>query len=88
MSKNIYTTSDFDFNLPSSLIANSPSVPRDHSRLLVYNSKNDNIIHTHFYDILNYLDENDVIVRNKSKVIPARLLFDINGNRKEVYVAK
>lgn len=65
--------SDFDFNLPEELIAQKPSSKRDNSKMLVVHKETKKIEHKHFYDIVNYLNENDVIVRNVSKVIPARL---------------
>lgn len=66
-------TSDFYYDLPEELIAQSPIEPRDHSRLLVYNRKTDTIEHKHFYDIIDYLTPNDVLVINNTKVIPARI---------------
>ncbi len=65
---------DFDFNLPKELIAQHPSEKRDHSRLLVLDRQDQTIKHHHFYDITHYLSENDVLVINDTKVIPARLL--------------
>ena len=64
----------YDFDLPEELIAQSPSDIRDHSRLMVLNKDDETIEHHHFYDILDYLHEGDVLVRNNSKVIPARLI--------------
>lgn len=66
--------SDFDFNLPKELIAQHPSEKRDHSRLMVLNRDDQTIGHHHFYDIVDLLDTNDVLVINDTKVIPARLL--------------
>ncbi len=66
-------TSDFYYHLPEELIAQTPIEPRDSSRMLVYNKLSGKIEDKHFYDILNYLTPNDVLVFNKSKVIPARL---------------
>jgi S-adenosylmethionine:tRNA ribosyltransferase-isomerase len=65
---------DFDFNLPKELIAQHPSEKRDHSRLLVLDRQDQTIEHHHFYDITQYLTENDILVINDTKVIPARLL--------------
>lgn len=67
-------TSDFDFKLPEELIAQHPSEKRDHSKLLVVNRENDTLSHHYFYDILDELNENDVLVINDTKVIPARLM--------------
>lgn len=64
---------DFDFALPSELIAQHPSDKRDESRLLVLHANSGKIEHKHFYDIIYYLKPGDVLVRNNSKVIPARL---------------
>lgn len=65
--------SDFDFDLPEELIAQHPSNKRDESRLLILHKNNNTIEHKHFYDIIDYLEPGDVLVRNNSKVIPARL---------------
>ena len=67
-------TSDFDYDLPEELIAQTPVEPRDHSRLLVYHRGNGQIEHKHFYDIIDYLNPGDALVINETKVIPARLL--------------
>lgn len=66
-------TSDFYYDLPEELIAQTPIEPRDHSRLLVFNRKSGQIEHKHFYDIIDYLTPNDVLVINNTRVIPARL---------------
>ena len=64
----------FDFYLPEELIAQKPCDKRDHSRLLAINYGNKTYEDRHFYDILEYLQPGDVLVRNNTKVIPARLL--------------
>jgi len=64
---------DYSYNLPESLIADKPSDQRDHCRLLTLNKNTSQINHLHFYDILNLLGPNDVLVLNQSKVFPARL---------------
>ena len=64
----------FDFDLPEELIAQSPLEARDQARLLVIDKKNHKREHRLFYDILDYLRPGDVLVRNNTKVIPARLL--------------
>jgi S-adenosylmethionine:tRNA ribosyltransferase-isomerase len=66
-------TSDFDYNLPSELIAQSPVEPRDRSRLMVLNRENGLIEHRRFFEIVDYLRDGDVLVFNESRVIPARL---------------
>jgi len=67
-------TSDFHYDLPQELIAQTPMNPRDHSRLLVYNRKDQSIQHLHFYDLPDFLQAGDALVLNNTKVIPARLL--------------
>ena len=67
-------TSDFDYNLPEELIAQTPMEPRDHSRLLVVHRGTGEVEHRHFYDITEYLRPGDALVINETKVIPARLL--------------
>ena len=91
-------TSDFYYDLPKELIAQTPAEPRDSSRLLVLNRQNGDTEHKHFYDIIDYLDEGDLLVCNDSRVLPARiygikeptgarveflLLKQISGNRWE-----
>lgn len=66
-------TDDFDFDLPERLIAQTPLDRRDNSKLLVLDKNTGEIEHKHFYDIIDLLDENDVLVLNDTKVIPARL---------------
>ena len=66
-------TSDFDYKLPQSLIAQTPIEPRDASRLMVLDRQTGTIEHRHFQDILDYLQPGDVLVCNESRVIPARL---------------
>lgn len=65
--------SDFDFYLPEELIAQHPADKRDESKLLILHKSTGEIEHKHFYDIIDYLNPGDVLVRNNSKVIPARL---------------
>ena len=64
----------FDFYLPEELIAQRPTDKRDESRLLAVNLSNHSYEDKHFFDIINYLHPGDVLVRNNTKVIPARLL--------------
>jgi S-adenosylmethionine:tRNA ribosyltransferase-isomerase len=66
-------TSDFDYNLPPEFIAQHPIEPRDSSRLMVLRRDTGAIEHRHFYDILNYFHQGDVMLFNDSRVIPARL---------------
>ncbi|MDK2899542.1 MAG: S-adenosylmethionine:tRNA ribosyltransferase-isomerase [Thermosipho sp. (in: thermotogales)] len=65
--------SDFDYYLPEELIAQTPAEPRDSSRLMVLNRKEKTIEHRIFRDIVEYLSPGDLLVRNITKVIPARL---------------
>ena len=67
-------TSDFYYDLPEELIAQTPAEPRDHSRLLVYHRSSGQVEHKHFYDIIDYLNPGDALVINETRVIPARLL--------------
>lgn len=64
---------DFDYELPEELIAQTPIEKRDESRLMVLDIKEQTIEHKHFKDIIDYLEPGDVLVRNNTKVIPARL---------------
>ncbi len=66
-------TSDFDYNLPPEFIAQTPVEPRDSSRLLVLNRKNNQIQHAVFRDLGDYLQVGDVLVVNETRVIPARI---------------
>ncbi len=66
-------TSDFDYELPPELIAQTPIEPRDHSRLMVLDRTRRTIEHRHFYDLPGLLQPSDVLVFNDSRVIPARL---------------
>lgn len=64
---------DYDYMLPEELIGQHPREPRDHSKLLVVNKETRTTEDKHFYDIIDYLKEGDVLVRNSTKVIPARM---------------
>ncbi len=74
-----FKTSDFYYDLPERLIAQTPIKERDHSRLLVLDKETGEISHKHFYDIIEYLNEGDCLVVNDTKVLPARLF----GTRKD-----
>ena len=65
--------SQFKFNLPKELLAESPAKNRDESRLMVVDRKTGKIQHKHFKDILNYFDDGDVMILNDTKVFPARM---------------
>jgi S-adenosylmethionine:tRNA ribosyltransferase-isomerase len=66
-------TSDFDYSLPSELIAQTPIEPRDQSRLMVLDRSDGSIRHHRFFEIVDYLKAGDVLVFNDTRVIPARL---------------
>ncbi len=68
-----YSVSCYDYDLPKELIAQVPSQKRENCRMMVLDRKTQVIEHKHFYDITDYFDENDVIVLNNTKVMPARL---------------
>lgn len=65
--------SDYYYDLPEELIAQDPLSDRSSSRLMVLNKETGEIEHHHFYEIVNYLHEGDMLVLNNTKVIPARL---------------
>ena len=67
-------TSDFWYDLPEELIAQTPLEQRDTSRLLVLDKDTGDVKHQHFYDIIEYLRPGDCLVMNDSRVLPARLL--------------
>ena len=80
----------FDFNLPEELIAQKPSDKRDCSRLLAINKKNQTYEDKIFKDIIDYLKPGDVLVRNNTKVIPARLhgIKEVTGAHCELLLLK
>ncbi len=82
-------TSDFYYDLPDELIAQTPMVPRDMARMLVYSKQKDTIEHKVFRDILDYLSPDDVLVLNNTRVIPARLFaHKVTGAKIEVFLLK
>lgn len=82
-------TSDFYYDLPEELIAQTPAEPRDSSRLLVYHRAEKRIEHKIFHDIIDYLKAGDVLVVNRTKVLPARLFAKTaNGGNVEVLLLK
>lgn len=68
-----FKTSDFNFDLPEELIAQTPVEPRDSSRLMVLDKNSGEIEHRHFYDIVDMLNPNDCLILNDSRVLPARI---------------
>lgn len=79
----------FDYHLPKHLIAQSQMKPRDHSKLLVMDKTTGELQDTYFYNLLNFLDKNDVLVLNETKVFPARLLGKkVSGGQVEIFLHK
>ena len=72
-------TEDFDYPLPDELIAQAPAEPRDSCRLLVLNREDGSVEHRRFFDILDYLEPGDLLVANKTRVMPARLVGKKRG---------
>ena len=64
---------DFDYDLPESLIAQTPLKNRDQSRLLVLDRNTSDMEHLHFRDVINYFEPGDTLVLNDTRVMPARL---------------
>lgn len=84
-----YKKSDFYYELPENLIAQTPAEPRDSSRLLVYDRAKKSITHEIFRDIGKYLKAGDVLVVNNTKVLPARLYaHTASGGAVEVLLLK
>lgn len=83
-------TSDFYYDLPKELISQTPVEPRDSSRLLILGRNNGEIEHKHFYDIIEYLHEGDLLVVNDSRVLPARIfgIKEETGARVEFLLLK
>ena len=82
-------TTDFDYFLPEELIAQTPVEPRDASRMLVYDRKTGEVLHKHFYDLPSFLKAGDVLVRNNTKVLPARMYgYTPNGGKVEILLLK
>ena len=81
--------SDFSYNLPEELIAQSPAERRDHSRLLVYKKESGDIFHRNFFDIIEYLNPGDILFLNNSKVFSARLRSKKeSGGQVEIFLLK
>ena len=82
-------SSDFYYELPENLIAQTPVYPRDSSRLLVYDRAKDKVEHKVFHDIIDYFDENDLLVINTTKVYPARVYAKtVSGGKFEILLLK
>ena len=81
--------SDFDYELPEELIAQTPIEPRNASRLMVLDSINETIEHHHFYDLKKFLVPGDTLIFNDTRVIPARLIGRREtGGRVEVFLLR
>jgi len=81
--------SEFDYDLPVELIAQTPTDKRDYSKMLVVDPKDGSIEHKHFYDVVDCLDDNCVLILNNTKVIPARLYgHKDTGAKIEIFLLK
>ena len=82
--------SDFNYDLPKNLLAEFPSENRDESRLMVIDRKTEKIEHYQFKDLINYFEEEDVLIINNTKVFPARLYGnkEKTGARIEVFLLR
>lgn len=81
--------SEYDYNLPEELIAQMPADKRDNSRMMVLNRKDRTISHKHFYDIVDSIEPNTLLVMNNTKVLPARLIgHKDTGAKIEVFLLK
>ncbi len=79
---------DFDYHLPKELIAQKSVKPRDNSRLLVVNRRNEKIQHEHFYDLPKFLKKGDLLVFNDTKVFKARLFGKMDGKKVEIFLLR
>lgn len=85
----ILKTEDFNYHLPEERIAQTPIDPRDHSRLLIWNRNEENLLHRKFYEIEEFLKPRDLLVVNQTKVIPARLFArKPSGGKVEILLLK
>ena len=81
--------SEFDYNLPEKLIAQKPAEKRQNSRMMVLKRENHQILHKHFYDIVDLIDKDSVLILNNTKVMPARLYgFKETGAKIEIFLLK
>lgn len=89
MNRAIFETSEYDWQIPRSLIAQEPATPRDSSRLLVINRKKSTIKQGIFTDIVSFFNKGDVLVLNNTKVIKARLVGrKESGSKLEILLLK
>lgn len=81
--------SEYDYNLPEELIAQMPADKRENSRMMVLSRKDRTISHKHFYDIIDLIDKDTLLVMNNTKVLPARLIgHKETGAKIEVFLLK
>ena len=81
--------SEYDYNLPEELIAQLPADKRENSKMLVLNRAEHTILHKHFYDIVDLIDKDSLLVMNNTKVLPARLIgHKDTGAKIEVFLLK
>ena len=81
--------SEYDYNLPEELITQMPADKRDNSRMMILNRKDRTISHKHFYDIVDLIEPNTLLVMNNTKVLPARLIgHKDTGAKIEVFLLK
>src|SRR6202007_3384062 len=71
-----FLTADYDYALPPELIASHPAPVRDQARMMVLDREKQSITHRSFRDIPEFVDPQDLLVLNNTKVIPARIRFD------------
>ncbi|HEC33701.1 MAG TPA: tRNA preQ1(34) S-adenosylmethionine ribosyltransferase-isomerase QueA, partial [Chloroflexi bacterium] len=82
-------TSEFDYHLPPELIAQTPVEPRDASRLMVVDRSTGNLLHRRFRNLPQFLRPGDLLIHNRSRVIPARLFArKPTGGRVEVLLLR
>ena len=80
---------DFDYELPTELIAQKPIEPRNFSRLMILNPVTKEILHEHFYNLKNFLHAGDTLIFNDTRVIPARLIgYKTTGARVEIFLLR
>lgn len=81
--------SEYDYELPEKLIAQMPADKRENSKMMVLSRKDKTISHKHFYDIVDLIDKNSLLVMNNTKVLPARLIgHKDTGAKIEVFLLK
>ena len=81
--------SEYDYELPEGLIAQLPADKRENSKMLVLDRKSQTLEHKHFYDIVDLLDKNTLLVMNNTKVLPARLIgHKSTGAKIEIFLLK